>query len=122
LGWKYCRGWFSTSSGTERKALFGPIKVFTIQGNLIWIIAHGDTRKIPRCNIKLCGKNEDVVDEEKVSGNTQKVSAKFHKSKGINDQESSEEKEEVKENGRMWVQPMDREKNKDFKLDNVSIF
>ena len=51
----------------NRKAWLGPVKVFLIKGNSIWEIVHRDTRKIPRCNIKLCRKPEDVVDEENAS-------------------------------------------------------
>ena len=45
--------YYQTHNG---KAWFGPVKVFTIQGIYFWIITHGDTRKIPRCNIKFCRK------------------------------------------------------------------
>ena len=43
---------------------------------------HGDTRKITGCNVKLCRKMEDVVDEEKVSEDNEKVSIRLQENKG----------------------------------------
>ena len=51
----------------NKKAWLGPVKIFAIKGNAVFIFFNGSTRKIPRCNIKLCKKKEDVVDDEVVS-------------------------------------------------------
>ena len=56
--------YYKTHNG---KAWLGLVKVFAMEGNSIWIFAHGDTRKAPRCNVKLCRKKEDVTKEVKVS-------------------------------------------------------
>ena len=108
------------------KAWLGPVKVFAIKGNSIWIFAHGDTRKIPRCNVKICRKKEDVIDDDKVSEKDEKVGMKFEERKkgevtpgGKPQVKSLEEQEEsVEGNKRMRTQSMD----KDLQLDNVSTF
>ena len=63
----------------------------SIKENSIWVITHGDTRKIPRCNVKLIRK-DSIVDEEEVSKDNEKVSIKFQDDKGVKDQVISEEK------------------------------
>ena len=56
----------------NEKAWLGPVKVFAIKGNSIWIFAHGDTRKVPRCNVKLYKKKKDVNNDDKVSDKNEK--------------------------------------------------
>ena len=42
-----------------KKAWLGPVKIFTVKGNSIFLFANGSIRKIPRCNIKLHKKKEE---------------------------------------------------------------
>ena len=43
-----------------KKAWLGPVKIFAIKGNSIFIFANGSIRKIPRCNKKLHEKKENI--------------------------------------------------------------
>ena len=95
-------------------------------------------RKIPRCNVKLCRKKEDVVDDEggseegeRVSVNEgseegEKVSVNEESEKGenVSDQDFGEgiKKKYVEEINRMRTRSMDREKKRDLELDDVSTF
>ena len=104
----------------NEKAWLGPVKVFAIKGNSIWIFAHGDTRKVPRCNVKLCRKKEDVNNDDKVNEKDDKVGVKFKE--GIDEHETEKEEEKVEETRRMRTRSMDKEKKDDLQLDNVSTF
>ena len=74
--------------------MLGPVKVFAIngnsiwifarssisiamKGNSIWIFANGDTRKVPRCNVKVCRKKYDATDDDKVSEKDGKLGVKL---------------------------------------------
>ena len=43
----------------NKKAWLGPVKIFTIKGNSVFMFANGSVRKIPRCNIKLYKRREE---------------------------------------------------------------
>ena len=95
------------------------IKIFALKGNFTWIFANGDTRKLPRCNVKLCRKKDDVNNDNKVSERGGKEGVKFEEEI----EENKLNKEE--ENGadrRMKTRSIDKDKKEDLKLDNVSTF
>ena len=46
----------------KKKAWLGPVKIFAIKGNSVFLFANGSMRKIPRCNVKLCKKREEESD------------------------------------------------------------
>ena len=58
----------------NKKAWQGPVKVFTVKGNSVCVIANGDTRKIPRCNVMLFKKNKDELSND---DETEKIEEKI---------------------------------------------
>ena len=46
------------------------------------------TRRVPRCNVKLCRKKEDVNNDDKISEKDEKVGVKFEE--GVDENKSSE--------------------------------
>ena len=62
----------------DKKAWLGPVKVFAVKGNEVFIFANGSVRKVPRCNVQLCktevteseseeSKEENVEEQKGVS-------------------------------------------------------
>ena len=49
----------------DKKAWLGPVKVFAMNGNDIFVFANGNVRKVPRCNVQLCEKEMETEKEEK---------------------------------------------------------
>ena len=43
----------------DKKAWLGPVRVFSIQRNSVFLFANGSMRKIPRCNVQLCSSEEE---------------------------------------------------------------
>ena len=56
-----------------KKAWLGPVKVFAVNKNSIFIFTNGSIRKVPRCNVQYLRsevedkeqKEEDVIDDER---------------------------------------------------------
>ena len=46
-----------------KKAWLGPVRVFSVQGNSVFLFANRSMRKVLRCNIQLC-ESEDGIDEK----------------------------------------------------------
>ena len=104
----------------NKKAWLGPVKIFAIKGNAVFLFANGSMRKIPRCNVKLYRKKEDVnviLDGDQVKGVNSKNDETEDQSfgDGINE-------EDVKEIDRMRTRSMERERRRDLELDDVSMF
>ena len=47
-----------------KKAWLGPVKVFAVQSSSVFIFANGSLRKIPRCNVQLLRKKDEIEDEQ----------------------------------------------------------
>ena len=56
----------------NKDAWLGPEKVFTTNGGNVFILANGNIRKVPRCNVQLC-KNEFENDKGKKEKDNAKV-------------------------------------------------
>ena len=54
----------------DKKAWLGPQRVSAIKGGYVFIFANGNIRKIPRCNMQLSKKNEEVEKHETEGNNT----------------------------------------------------
>ena len=79
------------------------------------MIAQGDTREIPRCNVMLYRKDDSEHNEEEVSQDNVEVnSVKF--------QNEEESEEEGKEDNRQITRSIDKELRRELKLDNISTF
>merc|ERR1712120_79875 len=49
----------------DKKAWLGPEEVFAVNGRDIFIFANGNLRKVPRCNVQLSEKMEEIGRDEK---------------------------------------------------------
>ena len=49
----------------DRKALLGPVKVFAVKGNDVFIFTNGSVRKVLRCNVQICETDINESEEEK---------------------------------------------------------
>ena len=56
----------------DKKAWLGPEKVFAVNGGDIFIFANGNLRKVPRCNVQLSEKKEEI-ERDKREGSASKV-------------------------------------------------
>ena len=56
----------------DKKAWFRPERVFSIKGGDVFIFTNGNIRKIPRCNVQLSKKSEEIEQDE-TEGNVTKV-------------------------------------------------
>ena len=43
----------------------GPVKVFIVKGNSVWVIFQGDPRKIPRCIMMLFKMDDNEHNERR---------------------------------------------------------
>ena len=50
----------------DGKAWLGPVKVFSVQNNSVFLFVNGSMKKIPRCNIQLWKSGEAKDDSGKV--------------------------------------------------------
>merc|ERR1712030_230998 len=56
----------------DKKAWLGPVAVFSVQKNSIFLFANGSMKKVPRCNVQLCNyegeSGEQQLTEKDESG------------------------------------------------------
>ena len=102
----------------DKKAWLGPERVFAVKGNSVFLFANGNMKKIPRCNVKLCGRKEvEFVDEEE----------KGEEPKEMKDSEVKDsfgdniEEDDVEDIERMRTRSMER-RRKELEKDSISTF
>ena len=101
----------------NKKAWLGPVRIFAVKGNSVFLFANGNMKKIPRCNVKLCGRKEvEFVEEEEKE-----------EPKEINDSEVKDsfgdniEEDDVEDIERMRTRSMER-RRKELEKDSISTF
>ena len=101
----------------DKKAWLEPLCVFAIKVNDIFISTNGSVRKVPRCNVQIC-EREDEADEEKREEKQKGGSIKF------DDQQFRDnitEEDIKKQERRITCSMMDVEK-RELERDKVSTF
>ena len=127
----------------KKKAWLGPVKIFAIKGNSVFLFANGSMRKIPRCNVKLCKRREEESDFPHIHPlrRSQVVSQPGNCAGGNDTPEVRKEKvdfvdnedekvdfgdnieeDDVKEFDRMRTRSMERKKREELEKDNISTF
>ena len=100
----------------DKKAWLGPEKVYAVNGGDIFIFANGNIRKVPRCNVQLSEKSEEIEKNE-MEGNASKV--KF----GEKDSEGEEvEKKDMEEVSKIVSRSMTDTKRKEMRKEEISTF
>ena len=109
-----------------KKNWLGPVKIFSILGNSVFLFANGSMKKVPRCNVKLYtsrlegeitnGDKEKVKTSEKEGEITSRVknSVNFDDDFGENIEER-----DIKEVGRMQTRSA---KRRELENDNLSTY
>lgn len=49
----------------DKKAWLGPVRVFSVKGNDIFICANGSVRKVANCNIQICERENEEDEQER---------------------------------------------------------
>ena len=78
----------------DKKAWLGPERVFAVKGGDVFIFANGNIRKIPRCNVQLSKKYEEIERDE-TKGNVTKVRFEENDLEGSGDEIEKQHLEEV---------------------------
>merc|ERR1712115_771466 len=102
----------------DKTAWLGPEEVFTVNGRDIFIFANGNLRKVPRCNVQLSEKKEEIGRDEK-EGSVSKVT--------FEERESEDFGKEVGEKGieairKIMTRSMTDAKRKEKRRDEISTF
>ena len=48
----------------DKKAWLGPMEVFSVQKNAVFLFANGSMKKVPRCNVQLCNYEGESVEQQ----------------------------------------------------------
>lgn len=107
----------------DGKAWCGPVKVFSVKGNSIFLFANGSMCKVPRCRIQLwrgTGDNEEVADQEKQE-EEEKV---FEEGEArVQFEEDEDDKEKSKEEvERRVTRSMTEKERDDLRNDSMATF
>ena len=78
----------------DKKAWLGPERVFAVNGGDVFIFANGNIRKVPRCNVQLSEKHEEIEKDE-TEENVSKVTFEEKDSEGSGDEIEIQDIEEV---------------------------
>ena len=96
----------------------GPEKVFAVNGGDVFIFANGNIRKVPRCNVPLSEKNEEIEKDE-TEGNVPKVTFEEKESEAFGEEVEEQDIEEV---NRVMTRSKTDAKIKEMRRDEISTF
>ena len=102
----------------DKKAWLGPEKVFAVNGGDIFIFANGNLRKVPRCNVQLSEKKEEIEKDE-TEGNVSKVTFEEKDSEAFGEEVEDQDIEEV---SKIMTRSMTDAKRKEMRRDEISTF
>merc|ERR1711867_173658 len=102
----------------DKKAWLGPERVFAANGKDVFICANGDIRNVPRCNVQLSEKHEEIEREE-MEGNFSKVTFEEKDSEGFGEEIENQDIEEV---NKRETRSMTDAKRKEMRRDEISTF
>ena len=74
----------------DKKAWLGPERVFAVKGRDVFVFTNGNIRKIPRCNVQLSEKSEEM-DKNVMEQSEEKV--KFEDKLENNDEKQTMDEE-----------------------------
>ena len=99
----------------------GPVKIFSIQGNSVFLFANGSIRKVPRCNIQLC---ESENEPELVEKETEEHKEGSDASVCFEDTSFGEDisKDDLEEIGKRKTRSMMDVERRELERDNMSAF
>ena len=78
----------------DKKAWLGPEKVFAVYRGDIFIFANSNSRKVPRCNVQLSEKKEEI-EKDYMEGNVSKVTFEEKDSEAFGEEVEDQDMEEV---------------------------
>ena len=100
----------------DKKTWLGPAKVFAVNGGDIVIFANSNLRKVPRCNVQLSEKKEEIEKDETEESNSTVTFAE-------KDSEGKEVKEkDIEEVSKIMTRSMTDAKRKKMRRDEISTF
>ena len=102
----------------DKKAWLGPEKVFAVNGGDIFIFANGNLRKVPRCNVQLSEKKEEIGRDEK-EGSVSKVTFEERESEDFGEEVEEKDVEAVR---KIMTRSMTDAKRKEKRRDEISTF
>ena len=107
----------------DKKAWLGLVRVFAVKGNSVFLFTNGNMKKIPRCNVKLCGRKEvEFVDEEEKGEEPKEMKDSKVKEVEVKDSFGDNIKEDdVQDLDRMRTRSMER-RRKELEKDSISTF
>ena len=98
--------------------MVGTRKVFAVNGGDIFIFANDNLRKVPRCNVQLSEKKEEIEKDE-MEGNISKVTFEEKESEAFGEKVEEKDIEEV---SRVMTRSMTDAKRREMKRDEISTF
>ena len=105
----------------DRKAWLGPVKVFSVHNNSVFLFVNGSMKKIPRCNIQLWKSGESPDDSGTSTNN-----GSFENSPKVSFEEEDfskdMEEKEVEEIERRRTRSMMAVERRELERDQISTF
>ena len=90
--------------------------MFAVNGGDIFIFANGNLRKVPRCNVQLSEKKEEIEKDE-TEGSTSTVTFEEKDSEG-----KEIEEKDIEEVSKIMTRSMTDAKRKEMRKDEISTF
>ena len=94
----------------------GPEKVFAVNRGNIFIFANGNLKKVPRCNVQLSEKKEEIEKDE-MEGSTSTVTFEEKDSEG-----KEIEEKDIEEVSKIMTRSMTDAKRKEMRREEISNF
>ena len=101
----------------DKKAWLGPERVFTVNGGDIFIFANGNLRKVPRCNVQLSEKKEEIERDE-TEGSVSRVTFEERESEAFGKEVEEKDVEEVSKIMTRSMTDAKRKKRGEMKFQN----
>ena len=102
----------------DKKAWLGPEKGFAVNGGNIFIFANGNLRKVPRCNVQLSEKKEEIRRDKK-EGSVSRVTFEDRESEDFGKEVEEKDVEAVR---KIMTRSMIDAKIKEKRRDEISTF
>ena len=102
----------------DKKAWLESKKVFTVNEGDVFIFANGNIRNIPRCNVQLSKKSEEIQRDD-MEGNMTRVRFEEKDSEGFGDEI---EKQDIEEVSKRVTRSMTDAKRKEMRREEILTF
>ena len=102
----------------DKKAWLGPGEVFALNGGDIFIFPNDNLRKVPRCNVQLSEKKEEIERDE-TEGSASRVTFEERESEAFGKEVEEKDVEEV---SKIMTRSMTDAKRKEKRRDEISTF